>query len=112
MIRQVPDEEGILLLSLIPFTNEEKQLVNGKCTSTFTTLVRLGGGTIGGTRASLEKWHKAYYDNFNYLLRTGQFLGKDQDIMAKTCLETDLCLLVSTHDMNWFMLQVDTQYTT
>ena len=27
--------------------------------------------------------------------------------MAKTCLETDLCLLVSTHDMNWFLLQVD-----
>ena len=82
-------------------------MVHGKCTATFTGLVRLGGGTIGSTWASLEKWHKVYYDNFQYFLRTGQFLGKDQDIMAKTCLETDLCLLVSTNTMAWFMLQVD-----
>ena len=58
-----------------------------------TTFSRLGGGTIGGTKSSIEKWHKKYYENFRLGLDAGKFVGKDQDVMATTCLETDLCLL-------------------
>ena len=54
---------------------------------------RLGGGTIGGTKSSIEKWHKKYYENFRLGLDVGKFVGKDQVVMATTCLETDLCLL-------------------
>ena len=54
---------------------------------------RLGGGTIGGTKKSLKAWHKKYYENFRLGLDAGKFVGKDQDVMAATCLETDMCLI-------------------
>ena len=67
--------------------------------------VRLGGGTIGCSRDVLYVWHQKYYENFRFLVHAAKFVGKDQNIMATTCLETDLCLLVSTNDYDWFMLQ-------
>ena len=40
MIQRIPDDEGVLMLNLIPFTPEEKTLINGRSMSNFTTLVR------------------------------------------------------------------------
>ena len=40
------------------------------------------------------------------MLEMGLFFGKDQDVMAKTCLETNLCLMLETSNMDWFLLQV------
>ena len=100
------------MLNLIPFSPEEKKLIDGRSRARFTQLVRIGGGTFGGSKNALEKWHKAYYDNIKYMMRKGLFFGKDQDVMAKTCLETNFCLLVKTSDMDWFLLQVKTCQTT
>ena len=55
---------------------------------------RIGGGTIGSDPASLARWHAAYYALVERFKGEGRFLGKDQNIMATTCLETDLCLLL------------------
>ena len=55
---------------------------------------RIGGGTIGCDPASLARWHTAYYALVERFRGEGRFLGKDQNIMATTCLETDLCLLL------------------
>ena len=87
------------------FTEEERKLEDGKSLADFSRSVRLGGGTIGCDRVSLEAWHAAYYNTMNSYLDRNLFLGKDQNMMATTCLETDLCLLINANDGNWFKLQ-------
>ena len=87
---------------------------------------------LGADRASLEVWHTSYYSVMESLLRDGRsniviivvafkfiiiiiiiiittttrFVGKDQSVMAATCLSNPgLCLLVKSNG-NWFYLQV------
>ena len=105
LINRVPDESGILLLSVGRFTDEEKHLENGKSKTDFSKSVKLGGGTIGCDRTSLEAWHKAYYATMRSYLQRNLFAGKDQNMMATCCLETDLCLLLNSDLNNWFKLQ-------
>ena len=87
------------------FTEDEKRLDHGKSLADFSKTVRLGGGTIGCDRTSLEAWYKAYYATMRSYLERDLFAGKDQNMMATTCLETDLCLLINANDDNWFKLQ-------
>ena len=105
LINRVPEDSGILLLSVGRFTEEEKQLQNGKSEADFSKTVRLGGGTIGCDRSSLEAWNKAYYNTMRSYLKRNLFAGKDQNMMATCCLETDLCLLLNSDLNNWFKLQ-------
>jgi len=102
LLNVVPPEPGILLLAMQPFTEEE---LKAGVDADFRRVNRIGGGTIGADRASLEAWHTSYYSMMESLLRDGRFVGKDQSVMAATCLSNpDLCLLVKSNG-NWFYLQ-------
>ena len=105
MVNRTPEESGILLLSIERFTEEEKLLQEGRSLTNFQSKVRIGGGTIGCDRSSLEAWHRAYYGTFERFVAEKLFAGKDQNLMATTCLETDLCLLVPSDQGQWFRLQ-------
>jgi hypothetical protein len=72
---------------------------------------------FGGRKETVLAWAKAFYavflrysrKNFHHLIKMcflnvlifyrykkqGRFLGKDQNVMATTCLETQLCLIIS-----------------
>ena len=104
MVNRTPEESGILLLDVERFTDDEKHLQEGRSLTNFQFKVRLGGTTIGCDKSSLEAWHKAYYKTFERYIAEEMFAGKDQNIMATTCLETDLCLLVDGAGQ-WFKLQ-------
>ena len=106
LVQRIPEDEGILMLNIQPFTDEEKTLINGRSESDFSRKVRVAGGTFGGSKSSIDKYHAAYYKIFKRYLSEGKFVGKDQNIMAATCLETNLCLLVQGNDFSWFRLQV------
>ena len=105
MVNRTPEESGVLLLNIERFTEEEKHLQKGRSLTNFQSKVRIGGGTIGCDRISLEAWHKAYYETFERHIAEKLFAGKDQNIMATTCLETGLCLLVYSNGGQWFKLQ-------
>ena len=104
-MNRIPSESGILLLSVGRFTEQERKLEKGKSLADFSRTVRLGGGTIGCDRDSLESWHEAYYQTVRSYLDRGLFAGKDQNMMATTCLETGLCLLLNSDTGHWFKLQ-------
>ena len=107
---------GILLLNVARFT--QKEIEQGDHAD-FTHVDRIGGGTIGGGPQSLANWHAAYYAMVKEYNATGRFLGKDQSVMASTCLKSNLCLLVQSvkHFDHWFQLQdwlhgdITTNYT-
>jgi len=103
LVKRIPQEKGVLLLSVEQFTEEEKELTDGKSLVDFTHKNRIGGGTICCDRDSLERWHAAFYSTVRSYVEAGRFVGKDQSMMATTCLETDLCMLVLSGD--WFRLQ-------
>lgn len=105
MVNRTPEESGVLLLNIEPFTAEEKHLQEGRSLANFQSKVRIGGGTIGCDKPSLEAWHKAYYETFQRFIAEKMFAGKDQNIMATICLETDLCLFIYTDQGQWFKLQ-------
>jgi len=104
MVKKIPEQQGILLLSIEPFTLDERVLKDGKSHANFSLVDRIGGGTIGSDKTSLERWHKAYYSTMRHYLESGRFIGKDQSMMATTCLETELCLLIKG-DKEWFRMQ-------
>jgi len=104
LIRIIPEEKGVLLLSVESFTKEE----NGE--SDFSLVDRIGGTTIGCDKESVGMWYEAYYRTVREYLQMGRFIGKDQNMMATACLESDMCLLLhedkdwlSTE--HWFMMQ-------
>ena len=109
MVNRTPAESGVLLLNVERFTDEEKHLQGGRSLTDFQYKRRIGGGTIGCDKSSLEAWHQAYYATFERFIVEKMFAGKDQNLMATTCLETDLCLLVHTDQGQsqdqWFKLQ-------
>ena len=71
--------------------------------------MRIGGGAIGCDLDSVYKWHSAYYRTLQQYVDRGQFVGKDQNLMASVCVETGMCLLVEVKNPNsdteWFKLQ-------
>ena len=93
------------MLNVQTFTDEERTLFEGRVTADFSRTARLGGGTIACDKAALDQWHKAYYNTFDRYLKDGRFIGKDQNIMATTCLESGICLLVPSDIFTWFRLQ-------
>jgi len=102
LLNIVPPEPGILLLAMEPFTEEELQAGSE---ANFQHVNRIGGGTIGADRKSLEIWHNAYYAQISSMIKEERFVGKDQSVMAATCLANPgLCLLVKSNG-NWFYLQ-------
>ena len=40
LVKRIPTDEGILLLSMKPFTEQERTLVNGKSEASFGGMVR------------------------------------------------------------------------
>lgn len=61
---------------------------------------------IGSDPDSLAAWHSAYYAMVERYLMDGRFLGKEQSVMASTCLQSPgLCLLVRGDGSHWFALQ-------
>ena len=105
MVNRIPEESGILLLNIERFTEDEKHLQEGRSLQNFQSKDRIGGTTIGCDKLSLVAWHRAYYETFERYITEKMFAGKDQNLMATTCLETDLCLLVYTEHKQWFKLQ-------
>ena len=113
MVKNIPKEKVILLLLVKEFTDEEMVLVEGKSLAELSEIeARIGGGAIGGDKQSIEIWHKAFYKTIRSYLDEGKFIGKDQNMMATTCLESDMCLLVHGHGDEdngtpnpWFMMQ-------
>ena len=49
LVRRLPEDEGVLLLSLQPFTQEERTLVDGESTADFTHSVKLSTTTLSLT---------------------------------------------------------------
>jgi len=106
LVRRLPLDDGVLLLSLGNFTQEDLEVSDkGKSLKDFRTKVHLGGGAIGCPISILDKWHAKFYENIRFYIKTDRFLGKDQNVMASTCIETGMCLLVPTNPLNWFGLQ-------
>ena len=86
------------------FTQDEKALVNGKSLADFTHVVRLSGNCQGFDLESVYDWHSKYFSVFQDYLQRGSFVGKDQNLMATACLESNLCLLFKSNG-DWFQLQ-------
>ena len=102
LVQRRPAEPGVLLLSVEPFSTTE--LGRGD-KADFSVVNRVGGGGIGADPVSLAAWHAAYYSMVERYRREGRFLGEDQSLMAATCLQTGLCLLVQSDIHHWFRLQ-------
>eukprot|EP00092_Neocalanus_flemingeri_P004966 GFUD01005341.1.p1 GENE.GFUD01005341.1~~GFUD01005341.1.p1 ORF type:complete len:320 (-),score=104.59 GFUD01005341.1:96-1055(-) len=105
MVRNIPQEKGVLLLNVDKFTEQEQKLEEGRSLADFSLVDRIGGTTIGCDQDTLFGWHTAFYRTMRTYLEKGRFIGKDQNMMATTCLETDLCLLVQGDLKHWFRLQ-------
>jgi hypothetical protein len=109
LMEYIPKQKGIILLQINPFTPDELRLENGKCPTDFSKVDRIGGGMIAGDRSSIKKWTIHFTKVFDRYLAEGRFAGKDQSVMATTCVETDLCLMVTTPKQfqadKWFFLQ-------
>ena len=105
----MPKDKGALLLNIQPFTEKERRLEDSVSTADFSNVMRIGGGAIGCDLDSVYKWHSAYYRTFQQYVDRGQFVGKDQNLMASVCVETGMCLLVEVKNPNsdteWFKLQ-------
>jgi len=101
LINNRPEEEGVLLLQVEPFSSSELEADYHD----FSKVNRIGGGTIGCGKQSLSLWHEAYYDTIKKYLQQDKFVGKDQSVMAETCLRTGLCLMVEGDNNHWFLLQ-------
>jgi len=113
MMNKFPLEPGILLLRVGEFESSELQLDgrSGENQADFTKVNRIGGGTIGGDTASIDRWNQVFYAVLHRYMRSGRFAGKDQSVMATACLESDICLLLdgspflSFTQPRWFLLQ-------
>jgi hypothetical protein len=95
LMNNFPFQKGIVLLEIFPFTDEELELKNGTCRADFSKVNRIGGGMIGGEVEEIQKWFTKYYNTMERYLKEGRFLGKDQSVMATSCIESNLCLMVS-----------------
>ena len=71
MVRNIPKENGVLLLLVQEFTEEEKVLTGGKSTADFSDIeARIGGGAIGCDKQSIDRWHSAFYKTFAKYLKS------------------------------------------
>jgi len=116
IMNNFPFQRGILLLQINQFREEELQTVNNISQVDFSHVNRIGGGMIGGDVEAIKKWNILFYQTLQKYLSSGRFGGKDQSVMATTCIQTNLCLLVQAPqltnilgmplgDKDWFYLQ-------
>jgi len=113
LMQKLPKDPGILLLQVGEFTQEDLKFVNGISQADFFQENRIGGGMIGGDIKHIHKWNNLYYKTLRRYFDMNKFGGKDQSIMATTCLESDICLLLDGspffywiyNQPRWFRLQ-------
>jgi len=99
----------VLLLSVVPFTQEELSTSALENLPSFLYTNRIGATIFGGDKAALLTWHEKYYAMLEYFISVNWFIGKDQTIMnCVYLLNQDLCSLTdvvrSQYDP-WFYLQ-------
>ena len=107
MMQRLPDEPGLLFLQIAQFTPGELQFVDGVSSGNFQYVNRIGGTMFGGDSKHIKLWSEKYYQVFRRYLRQNRFAGKDQSVMATSCIELDICLLLRliSYNDNWFYLQ-------
>lgn len=116
IMNNFPFQRGILLLQINDFTEEELKTVNNISQVDFSRVNRIGGGMIGGDAEAIKRWTLLFYQTLQKYLSSGRFGGKDQSVMATTCIQTNMCLLVkaphltnnlgiSSTEKDWFYLQ-------
>ena len=93
------------MLNIEPYTEKDKELTDGRSLTDFTHKDRIGARTICCDRNSLDTWHESYYRNIRNHLAEWRLIGKEQNNIATTCLETNVCLLVIPPPSDWFRLQ-------
>ncbi|XP_023345177.1 uncharacterized protein LOC111714327 [Eurytemora carolleeae] len=104
MMKRLPKEAGILLLGVGAFSPEELVIENGTSLADFSKVDRIGGGMFGGSLENVQKWSKMYYTTLKRYFLSSRFGGKDQSVMATTCLQSDICLILGDTP-RWFLLQ-------
>lgn len=88
---------SVILMMMYPFVDEELEVDAHTMASrsTFVNVDRIAGTSFGGTRDAVIAWSSAFYTVLARLLRTGVFAGKDQNVMAMTCVESpQLCYFI------------------
>jgi hypothetical protein len=102
-------KDRVLLLSVVPFTENELLAYSRETLPSFQFMNRIGGTIFGGGKDVLLKWHNKYYDMLEYFISTKRFIGKDQSIMNSVyLLNRDMCELVNWKrgcSDEWFYLQ-------
>jgi hypothetical protein len=103
---QQQDKSKVLLLSVIPFTENE---LNTDYLPDFTKLNRISGTIFGGGKEILLEWHNKYYHMLENFIQNSRFIGKDQTIMNCVYLfNKNMCNLIHSPDIcrdKWFYLQ-------
>jgi len=107
-IKQIPKDK-VLLLEVIPFTDNELKCINKDYIPLFQFTNRIGGTIFGGGKDILLKWHDLYYEMLEHFISIDRFIGKDQSIMNSVyLLNQKKCELIKwkpeCHDP-WFYLQ-------
>ena len=107
-ISEIPKDK-VILLSVVPFSQEELSVSNIDSLPSFQFTNRIGAPIFGGGKKILLEWHTKYYQMLENFIKIGRFIGKDQSIMNSVyLLNKEICELVSwkqpCHDI-WFYLQ-------
>jgi len=84
-ISSVPKDK-VLLLSVVPFTDEELSADSLDALPSFKTANRIGGTMFGGGKEVLLLWHDKYYEMLEHFISIDRFIGKDQSIMNSVYL--------------------------
>ncbi|XP_023338693.1 uncharacterized protein LOC111709295 [Eurytemora carolleeae] len=104
LINHLPSNPGVLFLKVLNFTENDLIFENGVSNVDFGQVDRIGAGVFGGSADQILKWHKAYYSTLQRYINENRFAGKEQNIMATTCIENDVCLILDGTDYRWFLL--------
>lgn len=89
------NKEKVLLLSVVPFTENELLCFSKETLPLFQFENRIGGTMFGGGKDVLLKWHALYYNMLEYFISIDRFIGKDQSIMNSVyLLNRDVCDMI------------------
>lgn len=76
------------LLLLEPFpANSSIMGPNGLPIMDFSSLNRIGGAIMAGHKIAWNNWNNLYYDTLELMLKSQQFIGKDQTIMNNAAIK-------------------------
>jgi len=103
------DKNKVLLLSVVPFTQDELNCFSKEDLPSFQFENRISGTIFGGGKEVLLKWHDLYFDMVEYFISIQRFIGKDQSIMNSVyLLNRNMCDLIHWEEdcqNPWFFLQ-------